>query len=130
MRPVARVESIRPGDILESNLREYPLPDLLMGILRGNLTGMLEIRLAPSRKNAVYFRDGVPIAVMLPDTSVSLSAMLAERGVLDRDTAAQVEAEATRRGESESRVIAMERLVAGGALSHGVRARARAQMVK
>jgi hypothetical protein len=130
MPPVARVESIRPGEVLESNLHEYPLPELLMGILRGNLTGVLEISISTARKNAVYFRDGVPIATMLPDAGVSLSLMLADRGMLDRETALQVERDALRRGESESRVIAMERLLEGGALSNGVRARARAQLVK
>ena len=32
-----KIESIRPGGSLSASFAEYPLPDLLIGILRGNL---------------------------------------------------------------------------------------------
>ena len=75
-----KVESIRPGGVLEGIFSDYPLPDLLIGLLRSNLTGMLEIGLAPARRNAIYFRDGVPISVALPDLGVSVTQILVEQG--------------------------------------------------
>ncbi|MCC7381859.1 MAG: hypothetical protein IT384_08525 [Deltaproteobacteria bacterium] len=126
---MARIESIRPGDALTSDFGSYPLPELLMGVLRGNLSGILEVHLSSARKNDIYFRDGVPVAVVLPDVPFSLAHLLADRGMLDREQARRVEARAEARGLSESRVIAADQLVAPGPLGEAIRLRARAQMV-
>lgn len=125
-----RVESIRPGEVLESDLADYPLPELLLGILRGNLGGALELDLHAESRDWIHFQDGVPVAVSLPNVPGSLSSLLSARGALDRETAARVEAEARRTGKSESQIIAVERLLAEGALREGIRARARFQVVQ
>lgn len=128
MAAVPKIESVRPGEDFVSDLGEHPLADLLMGILRGNLTGALRLDLDPALGNVVYFRDGVPVAVDLPALGVSLAGVLAERGELSRDTADHVVARARSAGTSESRVIEIERVVAEGALRDGVRARARMEL--
>lgn len=125
-----RVESIRPGEVLEADLAEYPLPEILLGILRGNLGGALELELHVEPRDWIHFQDGVPVAVSLPDVPGSLSGLLSARGALDRETAARVEAEARRTGKSESQIITHERLLAEGALREGIRARARFQVVQ
>lgn len=125
-----RVESIRPGEVLESDLAEYPLPELLLGILRGNLTGPLELDLSAAPRNWIHFQDGVPIAVSLPDVPGSLASVLAARGTLDRETAAKVEAEAKKSGKTESAVIRYERILTDGALREGLRIRARQQVAQ
>jgi len=64
---VPKVESIRFGEVYEGRFSDYALPELLMGILRGNLTGVLDVILSSERRNAVYFKDGVPVSVSLPE---------------------------------------------------------------
>ncbi len=125
---VPKIESVRPGEAFASDLGEHPLADLLMGILRGNLTGALRLELDPATRNLVYFRDGVPVAVDLPALGVSLAGVLADRGELSADVAQQVAQRARSAGTSESRVIEIERVVAEGALRDGVRARARLEL--
>jgi hypothetical protein len=126
--PVPKIESVRPGEAFASSLGEHPLAELLMGILRGNLSGLLQLELEPGVPNHLSFRDGVPVAVQLPSLGVSLAAVLAGRGELAPDAAARVASRAAAEGSSESRVIELERVVAAGALREGVRARARLEL--
>ena len=82
---MAKIESIRPGGTLEASLSTYPLAELLLGILRGNLTGRLELFLHPEPRNLVVFKDGVPVSVLLPDGGVSLVKILIDSGELPHD---------------------------------------------
>ncbi|MEM7678305.1 MAG: DUF4388 domain-containing protein, partial [Myxococcota bacterium] len=75
-----KIESIRPGDTLSEAFSNYPLAELLLGILRGNLTGRLDVFLHPEARNHVHFRAGVPVVVKMPDASVSLIQVLVQRG--------------------------------------------------
>ena len=80
-----KIESIRPGDTLDATFASYPLAELLLGILRGNLTGRLNIFLHPEPRNYLYFRDGVPLVVRLPDAGGSIVQMLVEQGRLTQE---------------------------------------------
>ncbi len=126
---LARIESIRPGETLSGTLEEYPLPELLIGMLRGNLSGYFEPQLG-NQKNYVYFKDGVPVSVMLPDLEVSLAQILVAFGEMAPDVGQQVQQSARSRGHSESRVISMDSLLADGALTAAMVTRARAQLVR
>lgn len=123
-----KIESVRPGEAFASSLGEHALAELLMGILRGNLSGLLELDLGPGLSNHISFRDGVPIAVHLPSLGVSLATVLTHRGELSPDVAARVATRAAEEGSSESRIIELERVVAAGALREGVRVRARLEL--
>lgn len=126
---VARIESIRPGGDWVGRFAEYALPELLIGILRGNLSGRLDVELGP-RRNQLFFRDGVPVCVSLPDVQVSLAEILVAFGELDPATGERVRARAVKSGHSESRVITAAELCSEGALHAGMRARARAEVVR
>ncbi|MEL7367739.1 MAG: hypothetical protein AAFN74_02420, partial [Myxococcota bacterium] len=56
----------------------------VLGILRGNLTGRLDVFLHPEPRNHVHFRDGVPVIVEMPDAPVSLIQVLVQRGRLPK----------------------------------------------
>ena len=75
-----KIESIRPGDTLDATFAAYPLADLLLGILRGNLSGRLDVFLHPEPRNRLHFRDGVPVVVDLPDGPVALLQLLVTDG--------------------------------------------------
>lgn len=126
---MARIESIRPGEELNGTLEEYPLPELLIGILRGNLSGYFELALG-SHRNYVYFKDGVPVSVMLPDLEVSLAQILVAYGEIPEEIGLSVQQKAQSSGHSESQVVSIDRLLADGALHTAMRTRARAQLVK
>ena len=66
MRGVGKIEAVRPGGVFTATLGDPSLPELLMGILRGNLSGSLFVELGPPNSNWVHFKDGVPVAVVLP----------------------------------------------------------------
>lgn len=123
-----KIESVRPGESFASTLGEYPLAELLMGILRGNLSGSLQLHLDPQTIDVVYFRDGVPVAVSLPALGVSLAGVLVQRGELSAPEADRVQSQSRATGASESRVIELARVVAEGALRDGMRARARHEL--
>jgi hypothetical protein len=126
---VARVESLRPGEVLASTFAETPLPELLVAILRANLSGVLELDLGTGRANVVAFRDGVPVAGSAPDLGVSLTSLLLARGAVDGGAADRTAREARRRGVTESTVVSLEGLVTEGALREALRARAHAELV-
>lgn len=128
MRTVQRIESIRPGGDLTGRFAEYPLPELLIGILRGNLTGGLEVDLGAG--NAIYFKDGVPVSVMLPSLGISLSEILFALGEIDQGSAKAVATQAQGSGTSQSKVVALHQLCPEGALRSAIRARARSEVVK
>lgn len=126
---MARVESLRPGEVLASTFAETPLPELLVAILRANLSGVLELELGTGRVNAIAFRDGVPVAGSAPDLGVSLTGLLLTRGAVDGGAAERAAREARRRGVTESVVVSLEGLVGEGALREALRARAQAELV-
>ncbi|MCK6550310.1 hypothetical protein L6R52_31025 [Myxococcota bacterium] len=125
-----KIESIRPGGTLDGDLGDYPLADLLLGVLRGNLTGRLSLALAPEPRNVVFFKDGVPVSVSLPDLGVSVARILAERGDLSEDRVRDIVREAEGAGRSESAVIVSGQLLTVGTVDEGRRRRAREQVVR
>lgn len=127
---MAKIESIRPGGALEGTFADYPLADLLIGLLRGNLSGRLDVALSAEPKNAIHFKDGVPVSVHVPDLGVSLARILAERGNLSRDRALEVLRQAEETGKTESRLILEEQLLSSGAVMEARRRRAREQLVR
>ena len=127
---MAKIEAVRPGGVFTSTLGEQPLSEILMGILRGNLSGSLVVDLGPPGPNRVHFKDGVPVAVDLPALGVSLSSILVGRGEIRPEQANSVMARARAEQSSESRIVEIERIVAEGALREGVRARARTELEK
>jgi hypothetical protein len=126
---MARVESLRPGEVLTSNFAETPLPELLVAILRANLSGVLELELGTGRVNLIAFRDGVPVAGSAPDLGVSLTSLLRARGAVGGGAADRAAREARRRGVTESVVVSLEGLVGEGVLREALRARAQAELV-
>ncbi|MEE2901239.1 MAG: DUF4388 domain-containing protein [Myxococcota bacterium] len=127
---MAKIESIRLGGDYKGRFGEYPLPDLLLGLLRGNLTGLLEIQLDPSKKNQVYFKNGVPVSVMLPSLVVSLSEILRDRGELEQAIMESVRMQASNTSTTESAVLSSNSSVLPGTLQRGMRIRARAELVR
>jgi hypothetical protein len=127
---VPKIESIRPGGTLEGSFAEYPLAELLVGVLRGNLTGSLELMLHPERHNVIYFKDGVPVSVVLPDLGVSVARMLAEKGVIAKDTALEIMRQVEETGRTESALILEERILSQGGIVEARRRRAREQIVR
>jgi hypothetical protein len=127
---VAKIESIRPGGVFESNFREYPLAELLLGVLRGNLTGQLEVRISQDPRNWIYFKDGVPVSVDLPDCGVSVAKILNESGELSRERAVDVARAADKLRMSESKVIVESEILSHGAINDARRRRAREEVVR
>lgn len=127
---MAKIESIRPGGIFESNFREYPLAELLLGVLRGNLSGQLELRIAQEPRNWIYFKDGVPVSVDLPDCGVSVAKILSDTGELTRDRAIDVARAADKLRMSESKVIVESEILTHGAIHDARRRRAREEVVR
>lgn len=126
---MARIESIRLGGEYVGNFANDPLPVLLIGILRGNLTGRLDVAFNSDEQNHVYFRDGVPICVRLPDIGVSLADILIEAGEVEHGSGLSVQREAKTKHQSESVVFAAKDLCPEGALFSGMRVRARSELV-
>ena len=106
-----KIESIRPGDSLDATFGTYPLADLLLGILRGNLTGCLEVFLHPEPRNAVLFRDGVPIAVQLPDGPLSLIQLLTREGRIPPSHGVELLRLAEASGQSVSALLRAKRVL-------------------
>lgn len=127
---MAKIESIRPGGIFEGNFRDYPFADLLLGVLRGNLTGSLDVRLAQEPRNHVFFKDGVPVSVMLPDLGVSVAKILTDTGEIPRDRAVDIVRAAEKLHMSESKVIIESEILTQGAIHDARRKRAREQVVR
>lgn len=131
---MAKIESIRPGGVFESNFRDYPFADLLLGVLRANLTGCLDVRLdhdaRSASRNHLYFKDGVPISVELPDLGVSVAKLLSDSGDLPRDRMLDVVRAAEKLGMSESKVIVESEILTQGSLHDARRRRAREQVVR
>src|SRR3990167_7279564 len=76
---VARIESIRPAATFDSSLAQQPLAELLIGILRGNLTGRLDVDAQGGPSGSIYFRHGVPVAVDFSDASSMPSTRFSSR---------------------------------------------------
>jgi hypothetical protein len=127
---VAKIESIRPGGSLESTFAAYPLADLLIGILRGNLSGCLDVALAPIARNNIYFKDGVPVSVSVPDLGVSVARILVEHGDITKERAMEILREAEDSGRRESGLIVEEKILSEGALVDARRRRAREELVR
>ncbi len=127
---MAKIETIRPGGTIDSNLAEYPLAELLMGILKGNLSGRLEVMLHPEPRNIIHFRHGVPVAVQLQDLGVSLVSTLVEQGVLKQEQGLELLRVAEATGKSEQAIIEAQQLVPPPLLNSGLTQQARAQLVR
>lgn len=121
-----KIESIRPGGTLSATFGDYPLPELLFGILRGNLTGKLEVGLHPEPRNAIYFRDGVPIAVDLRDGKISIITLLIESGELEESQGLAL----LDRGGNELELLRTKVTLPPGRLGQLDAARARRQIVR
>jgi hypothetical protein len=130
MRIVGRIESIRLGGDYASRFGEDPLPDLLIGILRGNLTGVLNVDFGANKDDRVYFRDGVPVCVVLPSVGVSLAEILVACGEIERSVGISVQRESGSGNQTESVVFSKMDACPDGALQNGMRIRARAEMVR
>ena len=109
-----KIESIRPGGALEASFSAYPLAELLIGILRGNLTGRLDLFLHPEPRNLVYFKDGVPVSVQLPDAGVSLVKILIDSGRVPHDTGLDLLRLAEASGRTEEQVIQQHNVLSAG----------------
>ncbi len=125
-----KIESIRPGGSLSATFAEYPLPDLLLGILRGNLSGRLDITLHPEPRNRIYFRDGVPIAVDLADARVSMMHMLIETGQVSEAAGLELLRIAEGMDVSESVILEEREVLPPGRARELEARRARAQLVR
>jgi uncharacterized protein DUF4388 len=128
--PVAKIESIRPGGTLETSFAEYPLAELLIGVLRGNLTGCLELMFEKDRANQIYFKDGVPVSVDLPGLGVSVARILVEKGVIDKSVGMEILRQSEDTGRRESSLIVEERILSEGAMVDARRKRARDEVVR
>lgn len=127
---VPKIESIRPGGTLDASLATYPLAELLLGLLRGNLSGRLDLFLHPEPRNRVIFKNGVPVSVQLPDGGVSLVKILIDSGELPHDRGLDLLRVAEASGRSEEAVIEQHNVLTAGALDEARRRRSRAQMVR
>lgn len=115
---------------MDGKLGEYPLPELLVDVLRGNLTGQLSLSLGKEPRNAIYFKDGVPVSVQVPDLGVSVAQLLAESGDLPGEQVADIQRQAGEFNLSESQVIVEEKILSSGALLLARRRRAREEVVR
>ncbi|MEQ9501135.1 MAG: hypothetical protein RIT81_29980 [Deltaproteobacteria bacterium] len=127
---MAKIESIRPGGTLEASFGTYPLAELLIGILRGNLSGRLDVFLHPEPRNHVLFRNGVPVSVELPDSGASLVKILIDANSLPRERGLDLLRLAEASGRSEVALIRQHKLLSPGALQAALARLARAQVVK
>lgn len=125
-----KIESIRPGDTLETTFSAYPLAELLMGILRGNLTGRLDVFLHPEPRNYLQFRHGVPVVVTLPDGGVSVVQVLIQEGVIPKQAGLDLLRTAEASGRNATEVLRQRGLLSQGELHHAEVRWARAQLVK
>lgn len=125
-----KIESIRPGGTLSTTFAQYPLPELLFGILRGNLTGRLDVAVHPEPRNHVYFKDGVPISVDLSDVDVSLVKMLIDDGTLSETQGLELLRRAEAEGRDEYATLQAHGSLPRGKLVELEPVRARAQLVR
>ncbi len=125
-----KIESIRPGDTLDATFGTYPLAELLLGILRGNLTGRLDVFLHPDDRNYLLFRDGVPLVVRLPDVGVSVLQILAHDGHLTPREGLEVAREAETAGTQVADVLRRRRRLGAAEVLRAEQKCARAQLVK
>lgn len=124
----SKIESVRPGGTVDSSFREYPLAELLFGILRANLTGRVDFALRPEPRNRAFFRDGVPVGVDLPDTGVTMITLAVERGFLGPERAKELERVAELNRRSPSEVLLEHRILGAPELDALQGALARAQL--
>lgn len=115
---------------MEASLSAYPLAELLLGILRSNLSGKLELFLHPEPRNQVVFKDGVPVSAQLPDAGVSLVKILIDSGEMAHDKGLDLLRMAEASGRSEEAVIEQHKVLSAGALDEARRRRCRAQLVR
>lgn len=127
---MAKIESIRPGGTLDASFGTYPLAELLIGILRGNLSGRLDVFLHPEPKNHVLFRNGVPIVVELPDSGASLVQVLIEAGSLPKERGLDLLRLAEASGRSQIALVEEKNLLSRGALHEAKHRLARRQVVR
>jgi curved DNA-binding protein CbpA len=74
-----------PGFKNEGQLESHPLPVLLAQILERNLSGMLHIESGES-KTWVWFDQGFPAGVSIPNSEVYLGMVMREMGLIDDAT--------------------------------------------
>lgn len=72
-----RITSLRPSEAFESSFDAYPAAELLIDLLRSNVTGALSVQVLASAAT-IYFREGVPVAAR------SALAGVEPRGLLRR----------------------------------------------
>ena len=125
-----KIESIRPGDTLDATFGAYPLAELLLGILRGNLTGRLDVFLHPEPRNHLFFRDGVPVVVSLQDGGGSAVGLLIQDGSLNEDEGLNIVRAAEASGKAELEVLRERALIAQAKLYRFEIRWARAKLVK
>lgn len=126
----SRIESVRPGGTVDANFREISLPELLFGILRANLSGRVDFALRPEPRNRVFFHDGVPIGVDLPDTGLNLIDLAVERGFLGTERAKELERSAELNKRNPGQVLIDHRIVGPAELDALEGALARAQLIR
>jgi hypothetical protein len=102
----------------------------LIGILRGNLSGRLDVQLHPEPRNKIYFRDGVPIAVDLVDAHVSPIGLLMESGELDESMGVDLLRSSDHAGGRELTILEERQVLPPGKLRELEARRARAQLVR
>ncbi|MBK6687359.1 MAG: hypothetical protein IPG45_23010 [Deltaproteobacteria bacterium] len=126
----SRIESVRPGGTVDANFREIPLPELLFGILRANLSGRVDFALRPEPRNRIFFYDGVPIGVDLPDTGLNLIHLAVERGFLGTERAKELERSAEINKRSPAQVLIDHRILGPAELDALEGALARSQLIR
>lgn len=112
---------------MDASFDDYPLAELCMGILRGNLSGRLDVALHPEPRNTVHFRDGIPVAVALEDVGGSLVELLVQSGALARERGSEVARLAEASGRTQAAVLAELGILA---LEDGHRRLARARVLR
>ncbi|HEY3358278.1 MAG TPA: DUF4388 domain-containing protein, partial [Polyangia bacterium] len=63
-------------------LDRYPLARLVYSIYKKRLTGFMSLKAAGEQDTLIYFRDGTPVAALLPRNAEHLGRILLETGVI------------------------------------------------
>jgi tetratricopeptide (TPR) repeat protein len=75
--------SVRPAAL--GDLERVPLPSLFYSLYKKRFTGHVELR-EGGQATTVYFREGTPVAALLPTQTEHLGRVLLETGVIDQAT--------------------------------------------
>jgi hypothetical protein len=76
-------EAVKPAAL--GDLERIPFPSLLYTLYKKRFTGHVEIR-EGGKATTVYFREGTPVAALLPTQTEHLGRILLETGVIDQPT--------------------------------------------